>query len=172
MRFVIAPIGTVSDKIVEWVEDGIANRFPDAEIYVSARVPLRELKLAFNEERRQYMGPWILHDLASIFEETRGPDSLVVGVMDQDAYAPGLTFVFGQTKIAERTLFVTSARLMTSPSRARARIVRTTIHEIGHAFGLPHCETQRCLMRMSSSPYDSDTRGNEFCADCVRRIRR
>jgi archaemetzincin len=46
------------------------------------------------------------------------------------------------------------------------RTVKEVIHEIGHYFGLDHCENSKCIMNFSPSVFDVDKKGKEFCDDC------
>lgn len=39
------------------------------------------------------------------------------------------------------------------------QVMSTIVHELGHLFGLPHCEAQSCLMR-------EDMQGQECCRAC------
>jgi archaemetzincin len=51
------------------------------------------------------------------------------------------------------------------------RIRKEALHELGHTFGLVHCQAQECVMRSSSSVEDIDLKGADFCAECAESLR-
>jgi archaemetzincin len=50
------------------------------------------------------------------------------------------------------------------------RIVKEAIHELGHAFGLKHCNNAMCVMYFSNSLPDTDIKQNSFCDICRTKI--
>ena len=51
--------------------------------------------------------------------------------------------------------------------RGETRFLReTVIHELGHAFGLDHCEDLTCVMAVANDAYDS----GDFCNKCKNNI--
>jgi predicted Zn-dependent protease len=38
--------------------------------------------------------------------------------------------------------------------------------ELGHAFGLAHCSSTRCVMHFSNSLHDTDFKKRDFCDSC------
>ncbi len=51
------------------------------------------------------------------------------------------------------------------------RSLLTVAHEVGHQFGLPHCQTWACLMNGSNSLAESDTRPLHLCPTCLKKLR-
>ena len=51
-----------------------------------------------------------------------------------------------------------------------ARLAKEAAHELGHTFGLLHCERPGCVMRRSASLLDVDRKGGELCHDCQIRL--
>ena len=47
----------------------------------------------------------------------------------------------------------------------------TWVHELGHTFGLVHCDDGRCVMRRSTNLAGVDTKSAAFCPDCRVRLR-
>jgi archaemetzincin len=46
------------------------------------------------------------------------------------------------------------------------RAIKEAVHELGHVFGLTHCEKSRCVMHFSSSLRDTDFKHYIFCERC------
>jgi archaemetzincin len=42
------------------------------------------------------------------------------------------------------------------------------VHELGHAFGLTHCEKSRCVMHFSNSLQDTDFKHYIFLKDVIK----
>ena len=47
------------------------------------------------------------------------------------------------------------------------RTIEECIHELGHAFGLGHCDHYDCVMHASSTVDEVDVRGAVFCGHCA-----
>ena len=50
------------------------------------------------------------------------------------------------------------------------RIIKEAVHELGHAFGLKHCNTLICVMHFSNSLSGTDIKQNSCCDICRTRI--
>jgi archaemetzincin len=47
------------------------------------------------------------------------------------------------------------------------RIIKETVHELGHLFRLSHCEKRNCVMHFSNSLKDTDFKDYNFCDRCI-----
>ena len=135
-----------------------------AEVVVASPtvLPIR----ALDPTRGQYLARTIVDDLA---HRKRPEWDRLLGVIAEDLYATGLNFVFGEAD-AERGVAVFSlARLRNAlTSRAasaefRRRAAVEAIHEIGHTYGLGHCEDPHCVMWFSNTLAETDRKGSAFC---------
>lgn len=155
---VIQPIGTVSPELLEHLR----RELPPAlhrEVIVAAPIALPAS--ALDAQRNQYLGSAILDELKR--HDTANADR-ILGVLDADAYAPGLNFIFGQSTKPGRFSFIALARLRgRDPSRLHDRAAKIAIHEVGHAFGFAHCENEQCVMHFANSLAEADRTGTRFC---------
>src|SRR6185503_19335554 len=116
---------------------------------------------ALDGKRGQYRAEALLDALAA----ARVPRyDRVLGVADVDLYAPGLNFVFGQADGERRVAVFSMARLRgAGAERVRARAATEAVHELGHAYGLDHCDDPHCVMWFSNTLAESDRKGSRFC---------
>ncbi len=124
----------------------------------------------FMESRDQYNAMAIIKHL----DKELSPDSLkILGITRLDICNPILTYVFGEAYMGGRSAVMSSARLgvgdrglPVSREHFLDRVVKVAIHEIGHTFGVPHCHTDRCVMRASNNIPDLDVKLNYLCTYC------
>jgi hypothetical protein len=55
-------------------------------------------------------------------------------------------------------------------STARRRFFKLVAHEIGHVFGLSHCQTYACGMNGSNSLKESDAAPVHLCPECLEKL--
>jgi archaemetzincin len=126
---------------------------------------------AYDARRKQWSTSRILSWMA-----LSGPSGKVLAVTDQDLFIPILTFVFGEAQLDGRYAVVSTARLgepgLPDPRVALERLAKEGVHELGHCFGLVHCDSPGCVMGRSSSARDVDRKRGEFCSKCRDRLTR
>jgi archaemetzincin len=44
------------------------------------------------------------------------------------------------------------------------------VHELGHVYGLGHCNRQACVMWFSNTLAETDRKGSRFCPVCARAL--
>jgi len=132
----------------------------------SIPVPLE----SFEARRNQYYSTKILKEMLGNVPQ----DALkLLGVTDKDLCIPILTYVFGEAQVGGTAAVVSLARLRQehyglSPDRPLLleRLRKESLHELGHTFGLVHCPLRECVMYLSNTVVDVDTRGRDFCTGC------
>jgi archaemetzincin len=123
---------------------------------------------AFDPRRGQHSSTQILRWLV----ERPHPAGRVVAITDVDLFIPVLTYVYGEAQLGGRAAVVSTARLSVDldPGANRpvrlARAVKETVHELGHTFGLLHCDTASCVMSRSVSLMDVDRKDTALCQGC------
>jgi archaemetzincin len=130
-----------------------------ADVFTTGSIPLPAH--AYIEARDQYRSTVLLDALVT----HKKPDwDRLLGVTDIDLYTPDLNFVFGEAD-ARRGVAVFSLARLHSADRARFvhRAATEAIHEIGHTYGLAHCDDPRCVMWFSNTLDETDRKGTHFC---------
>ncbi|MFA6001264.1 MAG: archaemetzincin family Zn-dependent metalloprotease [Thermoleophilia bacterium] len=102
---------------------------------------------------------------------------LLLGITRLDIFVPRLNFVFGVAERKEGVAVVSIHRLEPefygdAPDRdlLQARLLKESIHEIGHVLGIDHCGDPGCIMHFSSNIGDTDAKGPGFCTRCKKRL--
>lgn len=127
---------------------------------------------ALDEDRAQYHSSAILKKLVAGAGQR---EERVLGITALDLYVPILTFVFGEALLEGNCAVVSLHRLREElyglPPRTDLlleRLVKESVHELGHTFGLRHCLDWRCVMASSFAVERIDVKSAEFCASCRR----
>jgi archaemetzincin len=130
---------------------------------------------SFNVSRNQYFSTQLLLSLLETFPNT---DGKLLGITSLDLYVPVLTYVFGEAQLDGRSAVISFHRLDETfygfPSNEELlveRLEKEAIHELGHTFGLVHCENYMCVMHSSTAVEEVDVRPSDFCVDCGRMLK-
>lgn len=134
-----------------------------------------DVAFARDRYRNQYYSTAILQAMQPLVE----PGARLLAVTSVDLYVPVLTFVFGEAQLSGSCAVVSLHRLREEfyglPPREellRERLVKEAVHELGHTFGLRHCDDWRCVMTSSHAVERLDVKGTEFCFTCARVVER
>jgi len=170
-RIQVLPLGNLPNATLAELAAGLAGVFGGrCEILQAEPAPAR----AFNASRQQYSSTEILAALAGRMI----PDSArIVAVTSSDLYIPILTFVFGEAQLEGHCAVVSTCRLRQEfyglppdVGLEGHRLLKETVHELGHTHGLPHCEDYDCVMAPSHAVEWIDLKGSKFCESCRRRM--
>lgn len=166
----IAPFGLIPGEILEYLRMELTRTFGfDVKIARTEPVPHD----AFHPKRNQYHSTKILERL----RELKRKDVRVLGIVDIDLYVPELNFVFGEADVLRENCIISLVRLRQEyyglPKNENLFLLRTlkeAIHELGHTYGLGHCEDKKCVMHFSNSLRDTDIKGPDFCPGCREKL--
>ncbi|MEM5843958.1 MAG: archaemetzincin family Zn-dependent metalloprotease [Candidatus Aenigmatarchaeota archaeon] len=169
MKLTIIPFGKIPEKVLNNIKDELRDTFG----LISEILPEKGLpKDYYNPYRHQYVAPQILDFLSRNFK------GRILGITDQDLYAEDLNFVFGQAQLNGRVAIVSIARL--NPTFYKQvyneeilvkRAVKEAIHEMGHVFGLKHCDNPECVMSFSNTVFDVDRKTKNICEKCKKQLK-
>ncbi|MFC1725117.1 archaemetzincin family Zn-dependent metalloprotease [candidate division KSB1 bacterium] len=125
---------------------------------------------AYDPSRNQYYSTFILKQLLKLKNKE---NEKVLGITSLDLYIPILTFVFGEAQLKGTAAIVSSFRLRTEyyglPADEillRERLIKESVHELGHTFGLIHCPNFECVMHSSTYVEEIDLKNVNFCEAC------
>jgi archaemetzincin len=133
-----------------------------------------DAELARDDARGQYYSTAILRQMQPLVT----PGTRLLAVTSLDLYVPVLTFVFGEAQLSGACAVVSFHRLReefyglpANEPLMRERLLKEAVHELGHTFGLRHCDDWRCVMTSSHAVERLDVKSAEFCAACHAVVR-
>lgn len=164
-------IGELDAELLAGLRDGIERILRIPAVLSNLQI---DPSFALHPERRQ------LHstELLARLEKAENPEAWrVLGVTAADLYIPILTFVFGEAQVSGRCAVVSTCRLQQEfyglPGDGRLlseRLLKESLHELGHTLGLVHCDDYRCAMSPAHSVEWIDVREARFCPRCLFRM--
>lgn len=141
-------------------------------------VILKDIHLNIDEHydpsRRQYDGNKLLKEI----DTYPTPEAIKkIGLFKVDLFIPILTFIFGQAIYKGNSGIVSLFRLKNEQYGMKSdtnilydRFRKVIIHELGHTFGLIHCQNPSCVMRSSTYVEDIDQKKHFLCEYCKERL--
>lgn len=161
---IISPIGDITSELLEPLGRNVGRMF---NLATETVVLLKNLEFALDSGRNQYHSTPILSELAD-----RAPSRAVkiLGITRVDLFIPILTHVYGEAQLGGRACIVSTYRLNPEPSPSaltfKDRLIKESVHELGHTFKLRHCPDRTCSMHYCRSIEDVDHKSNRFCRHC------
>jgi archaemetzincin len=172
-RICLASVGSLAPGVAAAIGAAVSEILA---CEVADQVPSLDPAFAFDPGRRQYWSTPILARL----EAMRPPGAdRILGLTEVDLFVPILTFVFGEAMLHRPPALVSLHRLRPSfyglpedggLTLERAR--REAVHELGHTFGLIHCQDYDCAMRSSRVADEIDLKGPGLCSTCAASLAR
>lgn len=125
---------------------------------------------AFEPRRNQYYAHKIIKELLT----TIPPNGVkLVGITDVDLCTPVLEYVFGEAQLNGRVAIISYHRLRQSfyhlpddDDLLLIRFKKVLIHELGHCFGMFHCDNYRCVMYLANNIFTLDNEADDLCPKC------
>jgi archaemetzincin len=165
------PAATVPLLLLDQLAAALARVF---HVSCHVRTETLDAGFAFEPVRNQFHSTAILQRLQAL---PCPEGTCLLGITGLDLFVPVLTFVFGEAQLQGRCALVSLHRLREEfyglpPNNhlLQERLVKEAVHELGHNFGLRHCDDWECVMASTHAVERLDVKSAGFCADCWRRI--
>lgn len=133
-----------------------------------------DISSAYDNSRAQFNSTKIISMLSDKFRNFEGK---VLGVISVDLFIPVLTYVFGEAQLGGKISIVSTFRLSElayglpeNKKLTEERLLKEAVHELGHNFGLLHCENYLCVMHPSTSVEEVDIKTASFCSRCLEKL--
>lgn len=172
MRIVLVPVGEIPEEVLEFLAQKIVQRF---ECDVIGYPPLEVPEEAYVPERDQYLSSAMLNDLRGSIEDAH--QDKVLWITHVDLFVRDLNFIFGEAEAAGQHAIVSLARLNQTfygkpedEVLLQSRLVKESVHELGHVCGLGHCPDRKCVMFFSNHIWDTDQKSSDFCPQCQQAL--
>ena len=171
-RIFILPIGSIDPAILRIVSQEVAARL---NYNCKVLQNMEEPSYAFEPQRKQYSSSRILKEILNAERSHPVADGAakLLGIVDVDLCTPILTFIFGEAQLGGRAAIVSLSRLRQeyyglspNPGLLMERAIKEAVHELGHTFGLTHCQNPKCVMYFSNSIRNVDVKTDHFCNGC------
>lgn len=167
MKITLRTADNIDNEVIEELREKL-HRFFGCPIDV---IPgFSSVDHAYNLKRRQYLASALLNQMISLHVD--GEEKLL-GIVNVDLYAPRLNYVFGEADLMSNVAIISLHRLKQEYYGLPAdkvlflnRAVKEAIHELGHTFGLGHCQDNMCVMHFSNTLADTDQKQAVFCSQC------
>ncbi len=153
----------LSEARVEILKHGLGKHW-----FESVEVGIVELgPLGLHTGRKQYQSKALLKMARDKAKSLSDWHTKVLLITDADIYDVDTLFVAGQAEVNGRAAVVSFARLGTGDEeRFLKRVIKESLHELGHTLGLGHCNDHDCVMFPSRVLADSDVKDHDFCQRC------
>jgi archaemetzincin len=170
----IQPFGTFDTSLITLITPEIVKRFDSAQVVV---LPSCELpREAFYKPRARYRAEILLQILDSLNNNNHlkiiGLTNKDISTTKGDVYDWG---IFGLGSLEKAPCVVSTFRMRKNGTSELflQRLRKVVVHELGHTFGLVHCDWPLCVMLDYRGTITSlDGTGFGFCSKCRARLRK
>ena len=167
----LLPVGNVDSLLLEHLRFHLHKSLRvECEIVRCSLDP----KPAYHTERQQFHSSELLQRMIEMVQPS---DWRFLAIAEVDLYIPILKYVFGEAQLDGPCAVVSTFRLRQefyglAPDEEilRDRLLKESVHELGHTLGLRHCEDYRCVMAASHAVEWIDLRAKSWCEECDAKV--
>ncbi|KAK2820776.1 hypothetical protein Q5P01_023735 [Channa striata] len=158
--------GVHTDQYVEWLREYCQAFFYGLSVKLLPAVSVAETRCTYRVNSISHNLQILTGDLLSFLGKRKPRDAFcIVGITMIDLYPKdSWNFVFGQASLNM------GMGVFSFASALLLRSCKTMTHEIGHMFGIKHCQWLSCVMQGSNHLEESDRRPLDFCPICLRKL--
>ncbi len=166
MQIPMLGLGEVTEYTLKRLESSLRKQFKNIRIYIGDGKELPEE--AYNTFRDQYITEVIMDKFYQ--------DGIQILVTKEDITTRDKNYVFGDSEYrgpAIVSLHRFDPKFYGKDSNEDLlfnRLKKQVVHELGHCFGMEHCENPGCVMQYSSSVRGLDDKSSDFCDECQVKI--
>ena len=171
-RIIIVTSGHFETPFLRKIESEVSKAYGIGVITQESHIDIAE---HYNPSRRQYDANSLLNITGAMPENGA---LKTVGIFRVDLYIPVLTYIFGQATLSGDSAIASLYRLRNElyglekdENLLLERFIKVIIHELGHSFGLIHCNNPKCVMRSSTYVEDIDQKRAVFCPRCYSELK-
>lgn len=160
-------IGSTEISLLERLRDEIPRHLPvqcDIVPFDLDPTPV------YHPERQQFHSSELIRRMQTLVRPT---DWRFLAIADVDLYIPILKYVFGEAQIGGPCAVVSAFRLRQefygldrNDDLLNRRLLKESVHELGHTLDLRHCQDYRCVMASSHAVEWIDLRESSLCPSC------
>lgn len=169
----LVALGSVDFQVWPPIETAVAEWLP---FPIARLAPLEIPESAYQPSRGQYQSVELLKALV---QAAPVDTARLLGVTEVDLAIRVLSFLFGQAQLDGTLGLVSLCRLRQEfyglppdEELLRGRAVKEALHELGHTFGLRHCERAECVMSLATHIGLVDRKSERYCARCGAHLAR
>ena len=163
----LVPLGPVDPEILRYLVKALVEFFPlSVRLLPPKPLPMQTYHVGRDQHHSTKLLEYLLADAQlDAFQ--------VLGVTAADLYIPIFTFVFGEAQLDGRAAIISTFRPGGGPDGFQpprrvflSRLLKLSLHELGHTFALGHCRQPDCLMGFSANLEKLDQKPPALCQYC------